>query len=1390
MAQPFVHLRVRSPYSLLEGSIRIKETAKLCTDFAMPAAALTDTNNLFGALEFSETLSGEGVQPIIGCTLSVQIEAPRPGERSTPDGTLVLLAKDQAGYNNLMKLSSAAYLEVGPTDEAHISLERLLEHADGLICLTGGHDGVLNRLVCAGRTGPADEVLDRLQAAFGDRLYIELQRHGRPDDVTAEDYLVERAYARGLPLVATNEPYFVTADKHAAHDALLCIAEGAYVSQTDRRQVTAEHYFKSGEEMAERFSDLPEAIENTLEIARRCAFRPRTGDPILPSFPTEGDRNEAEELRAQAMAGLDARLEKIEASAPRTDYDERLDYELGIIERMGFPGYFLIVSDFIKWAKANDIPVGPGRGSGAGSLVAWALTITDLDPLRFGLLFERFLNPERVSMPDFDVDFCQDRRGEVIRYVKDQYGADRVAQIITFGTLQARAVVRDVGRVLQLPFGLVDRIAKLVPNNPAQPTTLAEAVQQEPKLQAMREEDEQVARLIEVALQLEGMNRNASTHAAGVVIGDRRLDELIPLYRDPRSEMPVTQFNMKDVEKAGLVKFDFLGLKTLTVLQTACNLIEKRGIEPPDLSNLPLQDQPTFDLLASGATVGVFQLESQGMRDVLKRLKPDRFEDVIAVVALYRPGPMDNIPSYIARKHGQEPVDYLHEGLQGVLEETFGIMIYQEQVMQAAQELAGYSLGEADLLRRAMGKKIQAEMDAQREKFTEGAKARGVGAKNASAIFDQIAKFAGYGFNKSHAAAYAMVAYQTAYLKANYPVEFMAATMTYEMANTDKLNVFRQELNRMGVALFGPDVNRSRPDFDTEEYKDADGERRLGIRYALAALRNVGHAAMLVSPGGATLLLSDLVVVHPRQDLVHFALVDMPVDLRGADHGAQHQPLGRGVGQRLRLLLGRRGVLGMGDTLVARLVLAPGLERQRAQDRHRAAAGRALEAAAHQRTRRRAEPTDLGARHAAGLLLAQKVARHVGQAAAAARLALAQRVEEQRRALGGVDEVAGGFVGELERIEHLRGHPLRGRVSARSCTGESILLFCALHNDGAVARAVRCRYDSADADRRLGTPVRSAVPRARCARAIALGRGRLGRLPRGAAGEPGLRRPGVRGQRRGHGAGVVAGQLRARAVDAFGLHLRRAAAGHRHVLDQPPAPARRVPVAGPIVQEDAAGAQGCAGVRAGAAGDLPGLGARRRHGARVLPGRRDHGPRRVASLSGDRFGGRVDLRAGDVRRRGVLAADDRRPRRRHDHGLHHQRERSAPQQAGDDRLDRADRRPDRSRIRDRGAGTGRRHPAAGLRDLARLCRDHRPVGLAGFGDLTEPGLFHDGGRGGLLQSANRRGIPNAFAASQVSVSAAAPVDRSMCRSVSVSPSKRSRIRLSSSRRSPRTFAIA
>ena len=837
MAQthPFVHLRVRSPYSLLEGAIRMPQMVSACQTHGMPAIALTDTNNLFGALEFSEVMAGAGIQPIVGCTLSVRTVDPHPGERAEPEGTIVLLVQDRTGYENMMALTSAAFLDVDGSEEAHVPLSSVLGHSEGLICLTGGPDGVLNRMIATGRLPEAEKTLSRLQDKFGDRLYVELQRHGLETELQAEDWLVEQAYARDLPLVATNEAYFPDPSMHKAHDALLCISQSSFVSVSDRRKVTADHYLTTPQEMSERFADLPEALANTLEIAQRCAYRVRTHKPILPSFPTQGGRDEAEELVARAHEGLTERLAAGANAAPEAEYRERLDFELGIIKEMGFPGYFLIVSDFIQWAKNHDIPVGPGRGSGAGSLVAYSLTITDLDPLRFGLLFERFLNPERVSMPDFDVDFCQERRGEVIRYVQERYGHDRVAQIITFGTLQARAVVRDTGRVLQLPFGLVDKLAKLVPSNPANPVTLAQALDMEPRLKEMRAEDDAVDSLLTIALKLEGFFRNASTHAAGVVIGDRKLSELVPLYRDPRSDIPATQFNMKWVEPAGLVKFDFLGLKTLTVIARALGYIASAGKEVPDIEGIDFDDKPTFELLQSGHAIGVFQLESSGMRDTLKKMKPDAIEDLIALISLYRPGPMKNIDVYVDRKFGRAEVDCLHPDLEGVLSETYGVIIYQEQVMQIAQILSGYSLGEADLLRRAMGKKKKEEMDKQKVRFLEGAEKKGVSREKASYIFELVAEFAGYGFNKSHAAAYAAIAYRTAYLKANYPVELMAALMSLDAANTDKLAAFHQEIRRMGIEVRPPDVNASQADFSVE-----DGT----VRFALGAIRNVGFSAM------------------------------------------------------------------------------------------------------------------------------------------------------------------------------------------------------------------------------------------------------------------------------------------------------------------------------------------------------------------------------------------------------------------------------------------------------------------------------------------------------------------------------------------------------------------
>jgi DNA polymerase III subunit alpha len=847
-SEPFVHLRVHSAYSLLEGALTVQKLAALARADSAPALALTDSNNLFGALEFSEGMAEAGIQPIIGLTLSLTFAAERetsPGaEHRGPltDGRIALLAKNASGYASLMRLSTNAYFTASETGEVVTTVTELASHAEGLIALTGGPEGVVDLPLADGNLELARTRLEALKVLFGDRLYVELQRHGLPQERAVEPQLLNLAYDLDLPIVATNEPYFSSQEDFEAHDALICIAEGSYVAVDDRRRLSPEHYFKTAAEMRALFADLPEALDNTIEIARRCAYRPMERTPILPPFLTGGvatsalAETEAAELRRQSEAGLKERIAQL-GVAPGSDasaYAKRLAFELDVITGMNYQGYFLIVADFIKWTKAQGIPVGPGRGSGAGSLVAYALTITDLDPIRFGLLFERFLNPERVSMPDFDIDFCQDRRDEVIAYVRERYGAERVAHIITFGKLQARAVLRDVGRVLQMPYGQVDRLCKLVPMNPANPITLPQAIAGEPRLQEARDAEPIVAKLLDIGQRLEGLYRHASTHAAGVVIADRPLIELVPLYRDARAQLPATQFSMKWAEAAGLVKFDFLGLKTLTVIETARELIGRRGIVI-DPSTLPLDDSAAYALLQRGDTVGVFQLEGQGMRDALRKLKPDRFEDIIAIVALYRPGPMDNIDSYVNRKHGREGIESLHPMIEPILEETYGVIIYQEQVMQIAQVLSGFSLGEADLLRRAMGKKIKKEMAAQKTRFVEGAVGKGVDRARAEYIFELVAKFAGYGFNKSHAAAYALIAYQTAYLKANYPTEFVAASMTLDIGNADKLNGFVQEARRLGMRIEPPSVNRSEVGF-----LPSDG----AIRYSLAALKNVGRHAV------------------------------------------------------------------------------------------------------------------------------------------------------------------------------------------------------------------------------------------------------------------------------------------------------------------------------------------------------------------------------------------------------------------------------------------------------------------------------------------------------------------------------------------------------------------
>lgn len=823
----FIHLRVHTAYSLLEGAIPVKTLIALAKKYNMPAVAMTDTGNLFGAMEFSLSARDAGLQPLLGCQVRVEGEP------------LVLLVQNQQGYQNLLKIVSHTYRKGGEVPQ--IDFETLIPWAQGLIALTGGPQGGLAQRIERGLEGEA--YLKELEGLFKDRLYIELSRQGAstPETERVETALIELAYAHNIPLVATNEAFFPDPSLYEAHDALLCIAEGTYVNENNRRRLTPDHCFKSPEEMEALFEDLPEAIANTQVIAQRCSFLLMPIDPILPSFPCEEERSE---LRLQARVGLEERLTRYVFKPDMTEatkaevqekYVKQLEYELDVIEAMNFSGYFLIVADFIKWAKAQHIPVGPGRGSGSGSIVAWSLTITDLDPLRFGLVFERFLNPERVSMPDFDIDFCQERRDEVIRYVRDKYGADRVAHIITFGKLQARAVLRDVGRVLQMPYGQVDRICKLIPNNPAHPVTLEEALTLEPQLTQMAEDEPEVKHLLFIAQQLEGLYRHASTHAAGVVIGNRPLDEMVPLYYDPRSPLPATQFNMKYVEQAGLVKFDFLGLKTLTVIQQAVDYLKERGVEV-DISALPLDDEKTFELLRRAETIGMFQVESSGMTDLTRKLRPDKFEDIIAIGALYRPGPMDNIPRFIACRHGEEKPTYLYPELEVILKETEGIMVYQEQVLQIARDLAGYTLGGADLLRRAMGKKIRSEMNAQRKQFIEGIQTRlGGESSTAKALFDQIEKFASYAFPKAHAAAYALITYQTAYLKAHYPSEYMAALMTQELHNTDKLTFFAREVKRLGIDLLPPDVNASYTGFKVEGG---------AIRYALAALKNVGAAAM------------------------------------------------------------------------------------------------------------------------------------------------------------------------------------------------------------------------------------------------------------------------------------------------------------------------------------------------------------------------------------------------------------------------------------------------------------------------------------------------------------------------------------------------------------------
>ena len=838
MKQNFIHLRNHSNFSLAEGMLSFDYLSKFCIENFQPAIAITDTSNMFGVLEFSLKMVSLGIQPIIG----IQVEIAESSFDEINVGEVVLIAKNDQGYKNLLKISSN--FTTNSEFKKIVSYNNLKKYHDGLILLTGGVEkGFIGNPASNANSKLVYTRLKLLQEIFDDNLYVEIQRHGMSTEDVSEALLLNAAKDLNLPIVATNDCYFQSPDKYYSHQILTCIDKGLTISSPNRRVLTREHYLKNTDQMTELFKDLPEAIENTIIIAKRSSFLVKGHKPILPRFPDLDNITENDYLIKISLEGLEKRFQmSLEnfSSDKKSTYNERLKNELDIINNMGFSGYFLIVYDFIKWSKDNNIPVGPGRGSGAGSIVAWALQITDLDPMKWGLLFERFLNPERVSMPDFDIDFCQDRRGEVIDYVRNRYGHDRVAQIITFGSLQAKAAIRDVGRVMEMSYGHVDKIAKLIPLIPANPLTIQEAINSEELLRKEMSDNDQVKNLLLTAIDLEGLNRHVSTHAAGLVIGDRPLNELVPLYKLNDEEMPATQFNMKFVEKAGLVKFDFLGLKTLTILSKAESLIKKKQ-ENFNLSNILLNDVKTYEMLSTGDTIGVFQLESAGMRDVLIGLKPDRFEDIIAVVSLYRPGPMENIPTYINRKHGNENIDYMHVDLEEVLKETYGIFIYQEQVLRAAQVLANFSLGSADILRRAMGKKDQDEMFQQKNAFLEGAKHKGLDENKANEIFDQISAFAGYGFNKSHAAAYALIAYQTAWIKCNFPKEFFASMMSIEFNNSEKLSTFYHDLKRLNISLKPPCINNSKNYFSIENADNKDPF----IRYSLSSLKNVGNEAIV-----------------------------------------------------------------------------------------------------------------------------------------------------------------------------------------------------------------------------------------------------------------------------------------------------------------------------------------------------------------------------------------------------------------------------------------------------------------------------------------------------------------------------------------------------------------
>ena len=828
------HLKIHSQYSICEGAIKIDNLKDFCKANKIQSVGISDTHNLSGALEFSENLSSIGTQPIIGTQILFKYK--------NFFGLIPLIAKDKDGYKNIIELSSKSYLDNDNLNDPHCNFDDLIANNDGIIVLSGSINCLIGKLFNKGLSDEADNIYKILSETFIDNFYIEIQRHNDLNEKQFETFNLNLSKKYNLPIIATNEVYYLDRSMHEAHDALMCIGQKTYINDTNRLKLSNQHYLKSSDEMKELFKDLPEALENNFILPYRCDYRPLPSKPILPNISSENknnnkilEKNSLEGLREKFKTIFEIDLEKLYNNEKFKLYNDRLNHEIKIISEMNYAGYFLIVSDYIKWAKKNNIPVGPGRGSGAGSLVAWCLSITDIDPIKFNLIFERFLNPDRISMPDFDIDFCEEKRDLVFEYLTKKY-KDSVAHIITFGKLKARMVIRDVGRVLGLPYGFIDSICKMIPFDPSRPLKLQECINVEPRLQKLIQEDKRVERLIELSLKLEGLNRNIATHAAGVVIADKKLTNTVPLYKDTSADflLPSTQFDMYSAENAGLVKFDFLGLKTLTVIDRSQKIVNKKN---PNfkIEKIDYEDQKVYDLLSRGKTVGLFQLESSGMKDALINMKPNRLEDIIALVALYRPGPMNNIPIYNECKHGKREPDYLHPKLEVILKPTYGVIIYQEQVMQIAQELSGFTAGEADILRRAMGKKKRSELEKQKQRFIEGAYKNGISKEVSAGIFLKIEPFAEYGFNKSHAAAYAVIAYQTAYLKNYYPHEFFAASMSMELSNQNKLSEFYEELKRLNINVIRPDINTCFADF-TSNGKD--------FFYALGAIKNVGYEAI------------------------------------------------------------------------------------------------------------------------------------------------------------------------------------------------------------------------------------------------------------------------------------------------------------------------------------------------------------------------------------------------------------------------------------------------------------------------------------------------------------------------------------------------------------------